>query len=814
MQQTLIANVVWLLTLSHIIYYLVLKLFGKKFINNQLNCGLFGFSGKGDINVVKFIGWANDSRGGDGCGYFHDGFIYKGFGKTEKFSKYASENRIVLNPEATVFLGHTRKASLGTKIVIENTHPFLIDKNFVFAHNGKIDNIKDLVEKYEIDTTDMTVDSHMFGAIIKRSNSFDVLNDYKGYAAISFIDNTKPNKVFLYHGASKDYAAGEITEERPLFILKQKECIYWSSLIEPLEVIKGEDDKIISLDCNTLYRLEKARLCKMNITIERENNNCYNWDCLKKEFKIPVTYPNSNRTNIAKAQQELRYPSHTLNESDWENFSNGGRTPDYSRNNIKIGQQSLPPARTYPHAPTDPDKKIKIFNIKCEYKPSDILRKTGIFSTRKTDIIYYHKGLHHVLKPNGTFDVADGVYYATKDTGEAILSNEPYVNLDKGTELTYTIEEIKGSCKRYCFFRGVLLNNNTLPEFMSALLKDEDNIFDLTNVISLSNYSTYPIVSNDSTDVMWYHNGKTASASPIKPQFTNRAYTILKGRLIRIEDVKDKIPMSNLIVGGYEPSNQKVDIPPLDNFKDTNKVIIPPKLIAPFVSDETSSLTTKELEIRNKAMRCIQNIDYKKETLGSLLSQCEKIYSSLSDMNASLSIHVENAISQYFFDLQNCLVPFSSDDEGREQTEQLATAFYVQCVEEKCSIMNKFSGSTMSLIKDYIVLEISKFNSESNDSTVNNTDDTDDLSLTKLQLSQDKEAELYIDILLNDRNRGDCYLYVADELQTLDASDYAQDVSAALYRSEDFLTAQLKTIFEKHNKSNNLKTLTENEKAN
>ena len=109
-------------------------------------------------------------------------------------------------------------------------------------------------------------------------------------------------------------------------------------------------------------------------SIERENNNCYNWDCLKKEFKIPVTYSNSNRTNVAKAQQELRYPSHALNESDWENFSNGGRTPDYSRNNIKIGQQSLPPARTYPHAPTDPDKKIKIFNIKCEYKPSDILR--------------------------------------------------------------------------------------------------------------------------------------------------------------------------------------------------------------------------------------------------------------------------------------------------------------------------------------------------------------------------------------------------------------------------------------------------------
>jgi len=795
MQQTQLAQAIWLLIILHIVFYLALKVLKIKTKNNILCCGLFGFSGAGDLNIIKMLGYFNDTRGGDGCGYYHDGNLSKGFGKTEDFKDHVLHHPIVLNPEASVFIGHTRKASYISQVSEKNTHPFLIDESFIFAHNGRIDNITDLVKYYGIDDTDMTVDSHKFGAIIKRSyptKKMDVLSRYKGYAAISFMNADKPDEVYLYHGASKELSSGEMQEERPLFVLKTKDCMYWSSIRESLEFVKKPEESIAALDTNVLYRLEKGKLYKTKVKIEREFNNCYNYLPIEKEFKVftPVTHHTTN------------HPAVILTRDDFESDEN--TTPYQREYNHKSRMFQSPSQKV-------PDNFKSILNIHSEYKPKEILDQIGKFSDRQSDIIYFHQGRHCVLKPNGTFHLADGVYYADKDSREGALYEEQYSDVSKGTEVTHFVKEIEYGTKRCCFFRGIFLNNNTLREFEEAFMDDSHDLHDdgVKGIKALSEFSRYPITSLDPKEKQWFHYGKPANADPIKPQFTDRSYTILKGFLVDIKDLKSKVPLDELIVSAKK-SNVS-DLPIKGNDEKPAIPLLPSTKIEGHKNEKTYQ--AKKLEIINTAKQLVEGKDYQKIQMSPLMAQCDTTFTSLSDLHSSVSIHVENALQDYYFDLVNSIAP-DTDMVNKEHAENLLQEFYLERVETKTSIMSAFSGEHMSLLIDYLKINLSKFNAENKVDDDEVLDNSEELTLQALAQEDEENADVYIGLLTEEIGQVGSLSSTADELQTLQGSDYAQEVAAVLYKADGVLKAGLKEVFQKYNKKENLKVILDSEKNN
>ena len=65
------------------------------------------------------------------------------------------------------------------------------------------------------------VDSEML-AIALYNYKEEVLCNYKGMAALAYTFKTKPNTLYLYHGASKQYKNGKEVEERPLYYMKTR----------------------------------------------------------------------------------------------------------------------------------------------------------------------------------------------------------------------------------------------------------------------------------------------------------------------------------------------------------------------------------------------------------------------------------------------------------------------------------------------------------------------------------------------------------------------------------------------------------------
>lgn len=175
-------------------------------------------------------------------------------------------------------IAHTRRASRGMPIDNVNAHPFIFQK-FVFAHNGKIDNWKELkaagVTKYEAEakaaTTPeakaaaealvtyykgVTTDSMILGPYISARNFTDVT----GCMGLVWIQK---NSVYAFHSAKElscatlkwNYTTGEDTSTHELCVVASTSKILGTAIGKMKDVASTYD--FVALDENRVYRIEE-----------------------------------------------------------------------------------------------------------------------------------------------------------------------------------------------------------------------------------------------------------------------------------------------------------------------------------------------------------------------------------------------------------------------------------------------------------------------------------------------------------------------------------------------------------------------------
>lgn len=188
-------------------------------------CGHFGIIYKGlngmfqkHVNMFKEGLYVDALRGDDATGVCmvdNDGSatIVKAAQEASWFMLADDFNKLTTRAikSGKVLMGHNRKATIGHSGDSNNSHPFIVNDDMVFFHNGSLYNW----HKWGYNTD---VDSESLGQHIYNSKDLgEALSDVSGAYAVAWYDATKEQVNIVRNS------------ERPMFIAELSDCYIYAS---------------------------------------------------------------------------------------------------------------------------------------------------------------------------------------------------------------------------------------------------------------------------------------------------------------------------------------------------------------------------------------------------------------------------------------------------------------------------------------------------------------------------------------------------------------------------------------------------------
>lgn len=244
-------------------------------------CGIVGYSGKKDFNssLVKILMLSNLPRGMDATGIYSpkNGVVKDAVNATS----FMATNQHSIKRDK-VFIGHLRAKTIGINEA-KNAHPFNLS-NVVGVHNGTLLLPWELAKRYDVDHSQIQVDSEVLYTIIdtqigendNNCEQINVLSGFDGAAALVFY-NKIDSLLYVYRN-----------KERPLHFGYINDAMYIASTSESLEIINCTNIEMFTE--NYLFKILDGTIISKTLYIPR----------VKPEIKT-VTYPATN-THMAASE--------------------------------------------------------------------------------------------------------------------------------------------------------------------------------------------------------------------------------------------------------------------------------------------------------------------------------------------------------------------------------------------------------------------------------------------------------------------------------------------------------------------------------
>lgn len=282
-------------------------------------CKLLGINNldkiKFDTKKIEKIAKIMERGQADGIGFaitndneniFHRGddssLSIKAIGKKELKSKIPTMINVNSNSyklserENKMFLLHSRTST--NEISIDSTHPFNIDENYFFAHNGVIE-IPILHDYETITSNDSEFLAHDF---LKRGKKS--LNEFLGYAAIISIKNEKMH-IFRDDKATL-YVAYSEKLDTYIFTTKLSDCI------EIGDILSSDFTFPELIESNTYLVIDQ----KNNIEVESIKRKKIKHNIDRKLMKKSIGYDDDDDYAFSKFSDDYDYKNYNDDYDD------------------------------------------------------------------------------------------------------------------------------------------------------------------------------------------------------------------------------------------------------------------------------------------------------------------------------------------------------------------------------------------------------------------------------------------------------------------------------------------------------------------
>lgn len=434
---------------------------------------------------MQILGLYNDSRGGHGCGLYMNNQIFKGHDDDKQKddtrligSLIGQDNWLMPKLKSNIMMMHARKATFGLQKE-KNNHPFFIEtgdpeKDLILVHNGSLKEVYKLCQEYSLKYVDYDVDSEVLATIIA-NHGLDILNKYKGAAALIWTLPIEPDAFYVYHGASKTKKNGELEEERPLWYLETKEGIYFSSMPESLNAIRDNLKQVAKCFVyNEVFKIKDGAFLENVYSVDRGDVNV-------------ETYT----TN---------YTGNTYSRGSYGSPYNG-----YTNSNYNSKKDDEP-----------------VLDINLETLPYRATKETPKYKQDKTPLVYFHQGRYWYKeeKLNGEFFIdRKGVIF--KEDNMQVIKYYFYRGVMLKGEEAYqkVLKEINNDGYS-------TLTNNEL-NFACNISK-----YATYPVVMLTNEGNS--VGGEWRKCFYSNDRRLTGEFNLNPKWSNRTYHLKDGKLVRI----------------------------------------------------------------------------------------------------------------------------------------------------------------------------------------------------------------------------------------------------------------------------------------